>query len=483
MKKIAILIAGEYREFETAFKSWTFQEHFDVDYYIATWGTSYQHNERLKIQIKESIKKENILKIIPNCKGIDIVSNLQHYLLKLNSSNSRLMINRWFSVIQLMNKDNAVYDAVILTRPDLCIKYNYTSIENLISQLQDNTIYLPSFDKTTSRFFVQDQLLFGSQKAIEKLLLLPDEKIIDIHSWLSLRLSQLYENIERLEIEMGIVRPNCRGLEHLDVDTVNRHAEVWFRTKNDNLDVIIKEFSGFSGSKVFLIKNFNDFFIRKINNVERNYQKMTILKEAGFLVPNVIYKHDDTLNMEYISGIDIKTFLRTNDTRILTDFIITSIKRFKDMGSVEKDYTDIYYEQLSWLKDDNALPFNVEQLVMRLPKILPSSLCHGDFTLENIIYKDPVFYMIDPSTGSYDSWVFDLAKLRQDLDARWFVRNKTDHGLEIELNFIKEALKTEFPEAFDDYLYILMLLRVYKYSQHDSDEHAFLLKEIKRLWK
>ena len=58
MKKIAILIAGEYREFETAFKSWKFQDHFNVDYYIATWETSYQFNEKLNINIRETIKKE-----------------------------------------------------------------------------------------------------------------------------------------------------------------------------------------------------------------------------------------------------------------------------------------------------------------------------------------------------------------------------------------------------------------------------------------
>jgi hypothetical protein len=91
--------------------------------------------------------------------------------------------------------------------------------------------------------------------------------------------------------------------------------------------------------------------------------------------------------------------------------------------------------------------------------------------------------MIDPSTGPYDSWIFDIAKLRQDLDGKWFIRNGKQSDLEIELTQIKESLKQYFPEAFDDYLYILMLLRVYKYSQHYSTEQMFLLEEIKKLWK
>jgi tRNA A-37 threonylcarbamoyl transferase component Bud32 len=187
--------------------------------------------------------------------------------------------------------------------------------------------------------------------------------------------------------------------------------------------------------------------------------------------------------MEYILGIDMKTFLKIEDTKKLTNFIILTMKRFKDKNSVEKDYTDTYYKQLSWIRNDTVLPFTIDQLIAKLPKILPSSMCHGDFTMDNIIYKDPNFFMIDPSTGDYDSWIFDIAKLRQDLDGKWFVRSSINHDLEIDLNCIKEALKAEFPEAFNDYLYILMLLRVYKYSQYGSKEYTFLLEEIKKIWK
>ena len=59
------------------------------------------------------------------------------------------------------------------------------------------------------------------------------------------------------------------------------------------------------------------------------------------------------------------------------------------------------------------MPFTANELYAKLPKTLPSSEYHGDFTLENILYslKDD-FVLIDPLTTEYDSYVFDLAKLR-----------------------------------------------------------------------
>jgi hypothetical protein len=90
--------------------------------------------------------------------------------------------------------------------------------------------------------------------------------------------------------------------------------------------------------------------------------------------------------------------------------------------------------------------------------------------------------MIDVSSGDYDSWVFDLAKLRQDLDAKWFLRN-SNVDLTAQLASIKNTLYKRFPLAFDDSIYILMLLRVYRHCVFGTKEHELILNEICRLWK
>jgi tRNA A-37 threonylcarbamoyl transferase component Bud32 len=222
-------------------------------------------------------------------------------------------------------------------------------------------------------------------------------------------------------------------------------------------------------------------FVRKVGNIDRNHEKMCLLSQLNFPVPQVLNKSDDTLDMQYIHGLDITNYLLTHNHNKLVDFIIDIIDKFKQT-TVLKDYADTYKSKLIDV-DYTYLPFTGEELLARLPKLLPQSTCHGDFTLENIIHaEDEQFYLIDPSTGPYDSWVFDLAKMRQDLDAKWFLRNKSAI-LDVKLHSIKQSLKEHYPEAFDNHLYILMLLRVYVYATPNTKEHTLLLNEIQKLWK
>jgi len=256
-----------------------------------------------------------------------------------------------------------------------------------------------------------------------------------------------------------------------------------------NHEVIVKEFQGFSGSRVFLVKNSlpigNDksyYSVRKEGNIERNYEKMMILAEKGFAVPAVHYKTNSILSMEYIAGYDIISFLQRYDVKLLLSFVVETIERFRQ-DIVNKNYLDTYVNHLFSLKNNAFLPFSIDDLINRLPTHLEKSLCHGDFTFDNLIFNDNKFYMIDSSTGVYDSWIFDLAKLRQDIDGKWFLRNGDINQFNIELEFLKTELKKRYPIAFDDNIYILMLLRIYKYTNPSQPEHKFILKEIRKLWK
>lgn len=244
----------------------------------------------------------------------------------------------------------------------------------------------------------------------------------------------------------------------------------------------IKTLQGFSGSHITLMQDDTQLFVRKIGNVDRNCEKLSILGAHGFPVPHVINKHHDTLDMQYIHGLDVSNYLLTHSQNKLIDFIVDIIDKFQQT-SESKNYTETYVDRLTYINSDQYLPFTPAELLDRLPKQLPKSLCHGDFTLENIIYsEDGQFYMIDPVTGPYDSWIFDLAKMRQDLDAKWFIRHK-NMMIDVKLQSIKNTLKEHYAQAFDDHLYILMLLRVYVYAEPNTKEHTLLLKEIKKLWK
>jgi RIO-like serine/threonine protein kinase len=245
-------------------------------------------------------------------------------------------------------------------------------------------------------------------------------------------------------------------------------------------ETIVKELKGYSGSKIYLMQNAEHLFIRKIGNVERNHERLNALF-GKYNIPKIYSKNNQTLDMEYIHGLDMKNYLRTNSTANLIDFVVGTIRSFS-LETIDKDYTEVYNSKLEWIKTVESLPFTKDELISKLPKVLPQSQYHGDLTLENIIKTDDEFYMIDAVTIEYDSWVFDIAKLRQDLECGWFLR-KSNLMLDVKLKNIQDKILNCFPLANNNYLLILMLLRVLAHAPKGSFENKFILKEIKKLWK
>jgi len=243
----------------------------------------------------------------------------------------------------------------------------------------------------------------------------------------------------------------------------------------------IKELKGFSGSKIYLMRNDNGLFIRKMDNVDRNFIKLNELSQ-NFNVPKIYSYNNNILDMEYIHGLDMKSYLAVRDTKRLTDFLIDTLSEFSNNVSMN-DYTNVYVDKLKYIKLPSEIIFTKEQLLEKLPKRLPRSKYFGDLTLENMIYgEDGQFYFIDGMTSEYDSYIFDIAKLRQDLECKWFLRD-TKLLLDVKVENIQDKLLEKFELANNNYLLILMLLRVYRYTKPFSKEEALLIKEMNRLWK
>lgn len=127
-KRIAVLVSGDYREFEIAHKSWEFINNPNVDFYFSVWKHTTQCNKKLNIHIKETVNKNTIRKFIPNCKGIDIGSPLVAAPHRLNSNK---MLNRWLKAIKLMIASGVEYDACIIIRPEKTRKLTHQMLENL----------------------------------------------------------------------------------------------------------------------------------------------------------------------------------------------------------------------------------------------------------------------------------------------------------------------------------------------------------------
>lgn len=245
---------------------------------------------------------------------------------------------------------------------------------------------------------------------------------------------------------------------------------------------IIKELKGHSGNKITLVEDNNILYVEKTGDIERNFERMKFLHEKKYNVPLIFETDQKTfMTMEYIHGLDMKEYLKTHNIKFLFDFIINTLEKFSENSEIV-DYTEIYYKKLSFLNEVDDLPFTKNEFIDSLPKKLPKSTYHGDFTLENLIYAENQFVMIDPVTIEYDSYIFDIAKLRQDLNCKWFLR-ETDLRLDVKLNELQQRILKYFPLAKDDNLLILMLLRVYRHTENGDSDRKFILREIKKLWK
>ncbi len=235
-------------------------------------------------------------------------------------------------------------------------------------------------------------------------------------------------------------------------------------------------------SKVEILQDDGLTFVRKTGNVSRNLERLDSLAKLDIQLPKILNIYGHSYDMEYISNYDMKTYFALNDTSALISFLKHTIDELS-RNTIEKDYTSIYEKKLSVFPFSNyRLPFTKDELIAKLPKTLPSSEYHGDFTLDNVLYRltDKSFVLIDPLTTEYDSYVFDLAKLRQDLECGWFIRTESVYYT-AKLESINNAF-ADVEHFNNDYLLILMLMRVLPYTINYNDKN-FIETEITKLWK
>lgn len=240
---------------------------------------------------------------------------------------------------------------------------------------------------------------------------------------------------------------------------------------------IIKELKGYSGSKIYLVKLNNQYFVRKIGNVQRNYDKLSALEKLNFPVVKILNYENDVLDLEFIPGLDMKNYLIQFSPKTLGKFIIEIISNLQSDTSI-KDYSDI----IEYKTKDIKIPYK-KTILDKVPRIYFQSKYLGDFTLENILFnKTKGFIIIDQSTIEYDSWQFDLAKLNQDLTCKWFLRYyKTN--LDSKIITLKNTIENYFG-SINNFTTALMLLRIYKHSKNDNFTKEFLDKAMENLvWK
>jgi len=244
---------------------------------------------------------------------------------------------------------------------------------------------------------------------------------------------------------------------------------------------VLKVLKGHSKSKVSLLEDNGKIFVRKTGDISRNMERYSSLASTPLRMPKILEYHGESYDMEYIPNLDIKSYLSKNSVGGLLEYIKYVMNMFANQ-TIEADFTPIYKKKLAEFDfEAHPMPFTADELLAKLPQFLPFSEYHGDFTLENILYdtQEGQFVLIDPISTEYSSYVFDLAKLRQDLTCKWFIR-RSDVYFDSKLEKISDELKV-FKHFDNDYLLILMLMRVIPYAT--PLDKTFLNNEIRKLWK
>lgn len=208
------------------------------------------------------------------------------------------------------------------------------------------------------------------------------------------------------------------------------------------------------------------------------------LRDNGIPTPRILNFSPWHLTMEYIPGISACDYLVNSDPKPLINFLKHCLNLFKH-HSIMKDFSRELDEKTRELEHmmplDITLPIDLLDLRARLPDKLPWGLSHGDLSLENIIYYENKFYLIDCSGKDLTSWWLDAGKLGQDLDCGWSLKNGLSAEVKQKLAFVKDSIVEEFPVVDNPYLKCFMLCRILPYCRSTNDK-KFLIERIISTW-
>lgn len=235
--KVAVIVYGEFREFDTLIKYWDFLDKIDYDLYFSTWDYSFQENKYLNIKRERNITEDMVKEILPNSKFS--ILKLSEYTDKFKDGgyqNAKKVTVHLKNLVKMMRESEKKYDLVITTRTDNFTVFNLNNITlNEMSKKSDVLYGLQHiYISKPHQFFVEDLFFISNYDNICKLIdNLPDD-MDDLHHYLAINIinSDLYVEQIGHGLDITTFRPNCLDLgNNLDFHKVaNKHVE-WSNTE------------------------------------------------------------------------------------------------------------------------------------------------------------------------------------------------------------------------------------------------------------
>mgnify|MGYP001312845864 CR=1 FL=1 len=208
--KIAVLIFGEYRTFESAINTWNCKFWDNVDYYMSTWDYSLEPVERVRhaLTVKwERYADENFIrKELPNV-TLKISNSKDEEYIKNHDTNK--MIYHWKTLYNMVNESGKEYDYIFLVRTD---SYFFVKPE-FFQNTKKDILYVES----ENEFGVGDIFFFGHGDVILEFLKNYPTKVGEPHSALLnyLKTNYKYKFDVALNCDMGVyyglIRPTSES--------------------------------------------------------------------------------------------------------------------------------------------------------------------------------------------------------------------------------------------------------------------------------
>lgn len=274
-----------------------------------------------------------------------------------------------------------------------------------------------------------------------------------------------------------------------------------------------KKLLGHSGCDIRLVEQGLRRFVRKYSSSPEYNQrlkaqcaKQQTVGIGSFKAPKVMNEgvSDDGLyffDMEYIQGV---TLAKRLERMHMSDVPKVSRDLYEAvLSGNEKLVRDPLVKETIYSKVDATycLIQGPSAAVTNAFKVLaahdwsgvPSSSCHGDLTFENIIVSNGDLYLIDYLDSFCNSWMIDMSKIYQDIDALWSFRAEKNNNTTVKLLVMRDLfdkwLSSDNPSFLIEvrYMLLLSLLRIYPYAQDSKTVHflngriSFVLDEIELL--
>lgn len=225
---IAVLVFGEYREFDNAVKSWKFLKEFNCDVYFSTWNKSIQIKEDLNINLIEEITKERIKNHLPNA----IISIKNQDDCTFLNGNTQKMFYHWKESFKMMKESGKSYDSIMLLRPDLHFELDDHTIFNTFDK--DNVLYCNKLINASGYippkpFLLTDTFYYGNYNDMCTFIdnLEVESSEVNPHKQLYKLTTNLGFKTNIIDFELYIMRPTLRGIDNPPIKLIIEKFYEW----------------------------------------------------------------------------------------------------------------------------------------------------------------------------------------------------------------------------------------------------------------